>query len=130
MDDIKVGEYVRLARNQGINKVVEIGDDYYILDEYYADKYGDGTCYLYKYEANDEILKHSPNLIDLIEVGDYVNGDKIVSVHPYSWDENLESITIIEGATKGEIVEEDIKDIVTYEQFESMKYIVGDDKKG
>ena len=54
-----------------------------------------------------------------------MNGDKIVSVLPYSWNENLESITIIEGTTKGEIVEENIKDIVTHEQFESMKYIVG-----
>ena len=71
MNDIKVGEYVRLARNQGINRVEYIGDDFYVLEDYYGDEYGDETCCLYKYKVAEEVLKHSVNIIDIIEVRRY-----------------------------------------------------------
>ena len=31
MEDIKVGEYVRLARNQGINKIIDEDDDGFLI---------------------------------------------------------------------------------------------------
>ena len=72
MEKIKVGEYVRLARNQGINKIVEIEDKRYILDGDIADEYGDSTCVLEKYQVEDTVLKHSFNIKDLLEEGDIV----------------------------------------------------------
>lgn len=72
MEDIQVGEYIRLARNQGINKIVEIEDDMYILDYEIADEYGNLTYYLEKNELKDEVIKHSKNIINLIEVRRYI----------------------------------------------------------
>ena len=66
------------------------------------------------------IVKSSPNIIDLIEVGYYVNGLKVVKI------EN--NILTMQGLTHN-IGEEDIKSIVTKEQFESIEYKVGVDKE-
>ena len=60
MSDIKVGDYCRTK--DGIHKITEIKED--TLDTW-AMKY-------YRYDNNmgdfeSEILKHSPNIIDLIE---------------------------------------------------------------
>lgn len=68
----------------------------------------------------ENIIKASYNIIDLIEVGDYVNGHKVI-------DFMLENDKI-----KGIIVDADIwgfdineiKSIVTKEQFEQMAYRV------
>lgn len=64
----------------------------------------------------ENIIKSSPNIIDLIEVGDYVNGrivewigDKFVAFGRLDY-----------------AYEKDIKSIVTKEQFESMEYKVGE----
>lgn len=69
-EKIEVREYVRLARNQGINKVIDKEDDRYILDSEIASESGDITEFLFECELKDEITKHSKQLIDLIEVGD------------------------------------------------------------
>ena len=69
MEDIKVGEYVRLARNQGINKIIDEDDDgFLILDEIIADEYGDECFEISLQDVDKEITKHSFNLIDLLEV--------------------------------------------------------------
>ena len=80
--DIKVGEYVRLARNQGINKIIDIKDGFFILDIDIADEWGDETWRIEHNKIDEEILNHSEEPIDLIEVGDYVNGEKILSISP------------------------------------------------
>ena len=116
MNDIQVGEYVRLNRNQGINRIEDIENDYYVLEDYYADEDGDETFCLYKYKVNEEILKHSFNIIDLIEVGDYVNGRYIQKITP-----QLIYFRNCAHTRKDSLL---INDIVTHEQFESIKYIV------
>ena len=69
---------------------------------------------------NEEIIKSSYNLIDLIEVGDYVNGFYVEDVKE----------TFVNVATGSDyfqsptIYEEQIKSILTRELFESMKYEV------
>ena len=68
-----------------------------------------------------DIIKTSPNIIDLIEVGDYVNGLLVVEYY----EENKCFICECCGMECGEswIYEnDDIKSIVTKEQFESMEY--------
>ena len=62
----------------------------------------------------DSITNHSPNIIDLIEVGDYLNGELVASV-------SEESVEIGEG---WHVKAKDIKSIVTHQQFNSIKYEV------
>ena len=72
-DKIEVGEYVRTDKGKigkvveirlGFNKDLQLYQDIYILDN--------GLWTILDY-----IVKHSKQLIDLIEVGDYVNGKLI-----------------------------------------------------
>ena len=71
----------------------------------------------------DKIENASFNLIDLIEVGDYVNGEKVTSAEPV--DKNDTDRYLGFGDYDYYICDsEDIKDIVTKEQFNSMKYVV------
>ena len=78
--------------------------------------------------GRQDILKASHNIIDLIEVGDYVNGKKVTSIIPPDilGDEVLDYAHI--SSLNGEPLYEDIeiKSIVTKEQFESMSYKVGE----
>lgn len=81
----------------------------------------------------DEILKASYNIIDLLEVGDYVNGSKLLSID-YAEDKDgncdkLHYYYSFEDDNKdiNEYYEElIIKSIVTKKQFESMSYKVGE----
>ena len=81
--------------------------------DYVRTKYGitqikENVCLL------DEVIKSSPNLIDLIEVGDYVNGFRV---------DRVEKDIDYDGYA---ITGEQIKSIVTREQFESMEYKIGE----
>lgn len=72
----------------------------------------------HNYYDEENIIKVSDNLIDLIEVGDYVNGLPVV----HNAKENGGNIVIVSNGSPYN--EEDIKTIVTKEQFESIKYEV------
>lgn len=69
MDDISVGEYIR-TKDGIIDKV--------IIE--YNGKCNNSNCSekhiscRYNYYNEKDVVKHSKQLIDLIEVGDYVNG--------------------------------------------------------
>ena len=65
----------------------------------------------------DDILGASHNIIDLIEVGDYINGMKVTKI---CFDKDGEKILTVSCYL--ELVNKDIKSIVTKEQFESIKY--------
>ena len=127
MEDIKVGEYVRLARCQGINKIIEIDEetDDLVLDKEIADEWGDETCYIPPEDIEDEIFNHSLDILDLIERGDFVNDYKILDLNKKE-DRIMICIAKI-GVTEHWITLDrvDIKDIVTKEQFEREKYVVG-----
>ena len=69
----------------------------------------------------NDILKASHNIIDLIEEGDYVNGLPVTRI--YIDDETNEKYLNMFGSIS-EYGSEDIKSIVTKEQFNSMKYEV------
>ena len=113
-NEIEVGEYVRLARNQGINKIIAKEDDRYILESEIADSYGNITWFLYECELEEEIVNHSKQPIDLIEEGDYVNGELITD----KWDTRVSSI-------RSNFSEEDIKTILTKESYMANCYKVG-----
>lgn len=100
--ELEEGMYVR-TKGGFIDKIISfkstISNDYVELeDEYYANK--------------KDILKASHNIIDLIEVGDYVNGFPVIHK------EN----DILKCGLLVQFKENEIKTIVTKEQFESMQY--------
>lgn len=110
---MKVGDYVRLDRCQGINKIDEedeIGTFY--LEDVIGDEWGDET---FRLDTND-VIKSSPFIIDLIEVGDYVNGCPVL---------HKENNVLICGLLLW-YKEENIENVVTKEQFESIKYDLGE----
>lgn len=65
----------------------------------------------------EDIIKSSPNIIDLIEIGDYVNGEKVTSIQD-NW--------LGFGNYDYYRQEYEIKSIVTKEQFSQMEYKVGE----
>ena len=77
-----------------------------------------------------EIIKASHNIIDLIEVGDYVNGYKVVSKGTVSSESNNVYLEILTKNLKNfwnnKIFEQEIKTILTKEQFENNCFRIGD----
>lgn len=130
--EISKGMYIRTK--YGISRIVEFHERKNNLSCYYLDKnimeeekYFSNCIYGYKYYT-DQILKASFNLIDLIEVGDYVNGEKVTSAE--SVDKNDTDRYLGFGDYNYYIHDnEDIKDIVTKEQFNACKYVVERDKQ-
>ena len=114
---MKVGDYVRTK--DGIAKcikVIPIRENSFMY-EFDKEVY-EGVNYLTASEL--EKYKSSPNIIDLIEVGDYVDGVEIdyISEDGVYAEYNNSDYYYFE--------EEDIESIVTKEQFESMKYKIGE----
>lgn len=104
---IEVGEYVR-TKNGKIDKV--INNNYYIPQYIECEK---GIV------DKENIVNHSKNLIDLIEVGDIVNNGYIYetgnSEDGYKWVHNLNGLLLFE---------EDIKTILTKELYQANCYTV------
>ena len=70
-------------------------------------------------ECNFEGLKFSPNIIDLIEEGDYVNGYEVTSKDQF----------LGFGNHDWYMTNDEIKSIVTHEQFSAMEYKVESEVK-
>ena len=75
----------------------------------------DGECF------EKEEIKTSHNIIDIVQVGDYVNGYKITDIDCYEYETELFYDT---GDFINSFVEEQIKSIITKEQMEQMVYKV------
>lgn len=111
---IEVGNYVRSKR--GIAKVLEVKT---VQPKMYG-KYD--VAYLIDkcprmYISETAFIKHSKNIIDLIELYDYVNGMIVFDIITY--DNGEKAIKISSGAL---IKEEEIQDILTHEQYEQNCY--------
>ena len=116
---IKVGDYVRTYNLGGsIEKIIEIlpkekTDD--LIERYTTDI---SAKYMLRI-TKEEIIKSSPNIIDLIEVGDYVNGHRVLDIA----EAPKRVLYLNDISQKGALLpRENIKSIVTKEQFESMEY--------
>ena len=96
-----------------IGKIIEydnISDIYTVKDnedEYWAE--------------SESVVKHSPNIIDLIEVGDYVNGKEVIDL--WKDESNMENNYKIFLSTDW-WENNEIKTIVTKEQMQSIEYRV------
>lgn len=113
---MKVNDYVRTK--YGIAKIVNIKQtnflNLYTNQESVENEYILDKDIMPNYE--EDIIKSSPNIIDLIEVGDYVNGVEVIG--------KIKDLLEFDGGQDGEyfLCEKDIKSIVTKEQFERCEY--------
>lgn len=105
---LEEGMYVRTKNGMKIGKIVKIHKAIN-HKSWYELKNG---LRIYSYE---EINEPNYSIIDLIEVGDYVNGFPVIHK------EN----DILKCGLLVQFKENEIKSIVTKEQFESMSYKVG-----
>ena len=121
METLSVGMYVKfktLSNQVKVGQIQLIDNSIYELDnnEVTADKY---------------IVKASYNIIDILECGDYVNGSKVIDIsiigkdkEKWVWVEQMEDTDNKYGDDYVGYNNEQIKSIVTKEQFEQMAYKV------
>lgn len=124
---MKIGDYVRLKAGV-IRKICLIedcidGSHNYIIDKTYNNRFNqeilciDNTC----------IIKSSDKPIGVIDFGDYVNGSRVVDIcEQCVWVVETEYDVYTDSAACIRYNNEDIKSIVTKEQFEKIEYKVGD----
>lgn len=128
--EIKVNEYVRTKDGLIAQIINIIEEDYqergnilYELDKEVFDETEGYEEYSF-YALPNQFVKHSTNIIDLIECGDYVNGHKVIDIAQAP----VKAIYTNDGTQKLALIpitNERIRDVVTKEQYDSMKYIVG-----
>lgn len=122
MNKLEVGMYVRT--NTGIHKIFEI-DEKKTVWKYKCDKKSTGEwdgSYEYILLKEEQFIgEPSFDIVDVVQVGDYVNGYKVYELGTAYGGK----IVMIKNETlKPYLYQEEIKSIVTKEQFESMKYEV------
>ena len=118
---LEVGLYVR-TKDGYICKILKLNEPF--EDDGYLDHNDIGSASI----KEENIIKTSFNLIDLIEVGDYVNGFKITYIQEIEEPHYLKRLLYFEEPEDYVIKSfdnEDIKSIVTKEQFEQISYKVG-----
>lgn len=122
MKELKVGMYVRFNYHRVTVpiQIAKIKEKYYDeMEKYYYYLTDNGLII-----SEENIIKPSENILDLIEAGDYVNGKRVYN------------ISIVDGLKYLDVEVEDylsdtpfinadqIMSIVTKEQFNSVKYEV------
>ena len=113
MEEIKVGNFVRL-RDGEITRVKAVNEKTFKCEFHKV------NCELFI----DYIVKHSSNIKDLIEVGDYVNGRLVLQVD-YKNKNVCLLIPLTDTKANTNIMwygYEDIKTVVTKEQFALAEY--------
>lgn len=126
--ELKEGMYIRSKDKNGvqyIRKIVELPEE-----TRYGSIVVDKDIHNVFWVSKKNVLKVSFNLIDLIEVGDYVNNAFVLDFEIL---QTGEKAVIVDGLInygwgQGVIPASEIKDIVTKEQFEACKYVVERDK--
>lgn len=130
-NEIKVGEYGRTNLGK-IIKFAWLSDadgKRYENKVILVDKMMTETYPFYYFKKDEHIVKHSPNLIDLIQCGDYVNGQEVETVYGYDEDGNDKDgmgICEVEDdyAYYKYLEDINITTIVTKEMMESISYQV------
>lgn len=124
MEEIKVGEYIR-TKEWGIAKVHKVDNG---KVTWVKNKNNRATHYF------TQLKEPSKDLIDLIEVGDYVNGFEVTQNAEDTPEEQCDGVyhkciivkQSFDGVKGWKMIDFDIETIVTKEQFESVEYKRGD----
>lgn len=119
---LEVGMYVRLVNDVEdivvINKIANVFETTILTEN-------DGSIYQGEY-TKENVVKASYNIVDILEVGDYVNGN-IILYKDTGIAHNQNLIVCIGRDEERHIYDETcIKSIVTKEQFEQMAYKAGE----
>lgn len=119
---LEVGMYVRLVNDVEdivvINKIANVFETTILTEN-------DGSIYQGEY-TKENVVKASYNIIDILEVGDYVNGYPVTAI--LSSNNKVYEIQVKRPNNRTGVWikrirnNEDIKSIVTKEQFENMEY--------
>lgn len=124
---LEVGMYVR-TNKVGIKKIYKIDNNKTKYKYLYKLKNQDGDgCIDLGVLCEDDIIKFSYSIIDILEKGDYVNGCK-VSLKGYDYAHFVQCDYPVENGTTNhyKFYEQAIKSVVTKKQFENMTYNVGE----
>ena len=112
---LEVGQFVRTNYGK-IDKILELNKSY-VKGVSQKDEF-------YSYDI-DNIVKASYNIIEILEIGDYVStitGECAVIAGVYNDINNKNYLRLCNCI--GEYYEDDIKSVITYEQMEQMAYKV------
>lgn len=118
---LKVGDYVRF--NRGGIKVAKLLENINNSDYWETN--------IHQIILASDIIESSSKIIDLIQAGDYVNGYEVMEPKYHYMGNNFIDFDreIDAGSGYGyQLLEKDIKSIVTKEQFEQMEYRIGEDE--
>lgn len=130
MEELKVGLYGRTNLGNIIKfaYLCDENNERYTNKVILIDEVTKSSRPYYYFKEDERIVKESKNIIDLIEVGDYVNGYKVYDISTeYLVDINKEGKILKiekEGFINATITEgkDDIKSICTKEQFAAVEY--------
>lgn len=123
MKEIEVGEYVRTNKGN-IGQVIDIFQGHCVAK--YHIEFKGNVKVKRQYLSTNTIVKHSKNIIDLIEVGDYVNGYYTRKIANYNNELCVFDLNTMQWTPLTEI--DVFYSIVTHEKFESIEYKVEEDK--
>lgn len=116
---LEVGMYVRLQNDAEniviINRIANVFETTILTEN-------DGSIYQGVY-TKENVVKASYNIIDILEVGDYVNGLPVAKTSEYIG--TYEKYIELYGSCS-DWENEDIKSVITHEQMEQMAYKIGE----
>ena len=127
--ELRENMYVRLQNDVEniviINKIANVFETTILTEN-------DGSIYQGEY-TKENVIKASYNIIDILEVGDYVNGSEVLDFENKYIEEKDTFVPIgvvTENCyleyTDSWIIEKNIKSVITHEQMEQMAYKVGE----
>lgn len=126
---LELRENMYIRTKKGIAKIKKIfldGSEPYFEAKYETDTYLE-IYYDSEYVSEYNVLKASYNIIDILEVGDYVNGHEIKDID-YAFDDialnekKPRIVPYIDNIKNAYI--DNIKSVITHEQMEQMAYKV------
>lgn len=126
---LEVGMYARLENDVEdiviINRIANVFETTILTEN-------DGSIYQGEY-TKENVIKASYDIIDILEVGDYVNGSEVLDFEYklIKGNDNFTNFAVVTENcylenTDSWIIEKNIKSIVTHEQMEQMAYKVGE----
>lgn len=118
--EIEVGEFVRTNKGN-IGQVIDIFQGHCVAK--YHIEFKGNVKVKRQYLSTNTIVNHNKIISEIIGVGDYVNGKEVIEVRKQEG-----KIYLMTGYVPQTYIKEDIKSIVTHEQFASIEYKVEEEK--
>lgn len=123
--ELKENMYVRNCYGR-IAKIEDIEDNIAYCDNWLYQRYEEFITFIDLNNEKDinKITKVSYNIIDILEVGDYVNGYPIYEI--VECEDDTRAIVIADDNKSIIWKKQNIKSVITHEQMEQMAYKAGE----